>query len=73
MKGSLKIDKQSIYIFIVVLVVVFSLFFLNYFFDISSSSFTVKTGNSENFENKITGDYKGIDDMDENFQKYFNK
>lgn len=70
---NLKIDRQFVYIFIIVLIVIFSLFFLNQFFDISSSSFTVKTGDSKNFEDRINEDNENIDNMDENFKNYFEK
>lgn len=69
---NLKIDKQFIYIFIIVLAIVFTLFFLTSYFDISTSTFTVKT-NSEDFGNKITGGVQDVDDLNENFEKYFNK
>lgn len=72
-QNDLKLDKRLIYAFIIVIILIFGLFFLNQYFDISTSSFSVKHSNSNSFENKITGDAKDVDYVDEKLKNYFDK
>lgn len=71
--NELKINKQFIYILIIVLVVIFGLFFLNNYSDLAASTFTVKTNSPQGLADKITGGTTDVDNMDENFEKYFNR
>lgn len=64
-KTDLKIGKEIIYAFLMVVLLVFGLFFLNYHFDISASAFTVKAaespGGSDFFDN-LDGKLKDLTD-----------
>jgi len=60
-RANLMVNKEFVYALLVVVILVFGLFFLNYHFDISASSFTVR-------EAKDSGGSEFFDNLDEKFE-----
>lgn len=71
--SNLKINKEFIYIFIMALLVIFGLFFLNQQFDVSVSAFTIKEQpkKSSNFFESVNEKLKNVTDLSEMFKNSY--
>lgn len=71
--SNLKISKEFIYIFIIALLVIFGLFFLNQQFDVSVSAFTIKEQPEKSFGffDSVSEKLKGIIDLSEMFKNSY--
>lgn len=71
--SNLKINKEFIYIFIIVLLVIFGLFFLNQQFNVSVSAFTIKEQpkKSSDFFDSVNEKLKDATDPSEMFKNSY--